>query len=406
MRIAFITYEFPQGTGKGGIGTYTSQAANALAAMGWDVHVFAASHKHSGSSMAEGYQLHLTQCSNVNDFRHKVVNIFSAQYSLQKFDIMESPEINGNAWEIKKKYPATPLVVRLHAPGYLVEKLKKKYISFLAKLRFVAGSIRRFKFDLGYWRPYNKMIDEDYQFIQMADFITAPSQAMKEWAVTNWQIPADKITVITNFFLPSADLLNIPISEICRYKRVVFFGRLNVLKGLINATKVMKLILKKYPQWHFKIIGDDGPGPSGNVTMRNWMKGELKEVISRVEFIDGLAYEALPHAIAEAEIVLLPSLFESFSYTCAEAMAAGKAIIASDKCGASYDLIFNNKNGFIIKWDELSTLTLALHHFANNKSEAKKMGKVSLDIIKQYSFAHDCNAIENSINAIGELNSK
>ena len=54
MRIAFITYEFPQGTGKGGIGTYTSQAANALAAMGWDVHVFAASHKHSGSSMAEG----------------------------------------------------------------------------------------------------------------------------------------------------------------------------------------------------------------------------------------------------------------------------------------------------------------------------------------------------------------
>jgi glycogen(starch) synthase len=60
-----------------------------------------------------------------------------------------------------------------------------------------------------------------------------------------------------------------------------------------------------------------------------------------------MKYEDLPAAISECEIVLLPSLFESFSYTCAEAMAAGKAVIGSDNAGMA-DLIENNKNGVLI----------------------------------------------------------
>ena len=41
MRIAFISWEFPPATGKGGIGTYVTQIAKAMACMHHDVHVFA-----------------------------------------------------------------------------------------------------------------------------------------------------------------------------------------------------------------------------------------------------------------------------------------------------------------------------------------------------------------------------
>ena len=245
MRIAFISHEFPPDTGKGGIGTYVSQMAKALAATDWDIHVFAGSNKRSGSEYTEGFHVHRIQCKDGNEFKIKVVSSFDLQHHDHAFDVMESPEINGNAWEIKKKYPGIPLIVRLHAPNYLVESIKKKYIPFFAKLRFVAGSVRRLKFDLGYWRAYNKLIDADYQFIQLANYITSPSEAMKECIVNNWQIPAEKIKVIPNIFLPSEVLLNIPVVEELRYKRIVFFGRLNVLKGLVNATKAIKKILKK-----------------------------------------------------------------------------------------------------------------------------------------------------------------
>ncbi|MEP7108251.1 MAG: glycosyltransferase family 4 protein [Ferruginibacter sp.] len=347
MRIAFVTYEFPPDTGKGGIGTYTSQVAKSLAEIGCDVHVFAGSGERRGTEKMEGYQIHRIQCENGNDFRHKVVNIFSGLHSSIAFDVIESAEINGNAWEIKKKHPSIPLVVRLHAPNYLVEMLKKRYVSFFAKFRFVAGAVRRLKFDLGYWQPYNKWIDADYQFIGLADFISAPSEAMKNWVVNHWGIPRNKITVIPNVFLPPSALLDIPVVEKPLYQRILFFGRLNVLKGLVNATKAMKKILKAQPDWKFRVIGDDGAGPTFKMSMRNWMKQQLKEVINQVEFIDGLVYEDLPLAIAEAEIVLLPSLFESFSYTCAEAMAAGKAVVGSNNAGMA-DLIQNGISGILV----------------------------------------------------------
>jgi len=359
MRIAYISHEFPPDTGKGGIGTYVSQVAKAMAALGNDVHVFAGSNFREGTEFLNGYYVHRLQCENGTDFREKVVKVFSNQDAIAPFDLMESPEINGNAWEIKKEFPSIPLVVRLHAPDHLVESLKKTYIPFKAKLRFVLGSIRRFKFDLGYWRPYDKAIDNDYQFIQLADHITAPSQAMKDWVVQHWQIAPSKIAVIPNIFLPSPDLLNIPIIEESTYHRIVFFGRLNVLKGLVNATRAMEKILTKYPEWQFRVIGDDGPGPNNNISMRNWMKSQLTKVSDRVKFMDGVAYEDLPAAIAECEIVLLPSLFESFSYTCAEAMAAGKAVIGSNNAGMA-DLIENEISGLLVDPYSYSAIQAAL----------------------------------------------
>ena len=346
MRMAFITYEFPPDTGKGGIGTYVKQIAAALSVLSWDVHVFAGSYSAGFSQKKEGYWIHTIQCSDPHDFAYKVVDEFDNYHTIEKFNLIESAEINVNALIIKKKYPDLPLVVRLHAPNYLVEKLKNRYLPFFAKLRFVLGSIRRFKFDMGYWRTYHKNDDADYNFIKLANYITAPSISMKQWVVKHWKISPDKIKVIPNIFSPPELLLDIPILKSCQYKRVVFFGRLNVLKGLVNATKAMKKILQEYPDWQFRVIGDDGSGPNQSISMRNFMKEKLYTVINRVEFLDGMVYEALPEAINHSEIVLLPSLFESFSYTCAEAMAAGKAVVGSQNGGMA-DLIKNDESGLL-----------------------------------------------------------
>lgn len=347
MRIAYISCEFPPDNGKGGIGTYVKQIACSMADLGADVHVFAGSPLRATTIFIDGYYVHWVNCSSGFEFREKVIPAFKFEHSVNAFDIMESPEIGGNAWLIKKLYPALPLVVRMHAPNYLVESLKKKYIPLTAKLRFVAGAIRRLKWDLGYWRKYDKQQDEDYQFTILADYITAPSAAMKNWVVQHWELPAEKIEIIPNIFEPSAALLNILVSLSPNFKRIVFFGRLNVLKGLVNATKAMKKIMMEFPEWQFKMIGDGGNGPYYGITMKEWICKELKLVLNRVEFIEGVNYEQIPAVIEPAEIVLLPSLFESFSYTCIEAMAAGKAVVGSN-AGGMADLLEQEKSGLLI----------------------------------------------------------
>ena len=365
MRIAFISCEYPPDTGKGGIGTYTEQIAKALAGLGWDVHVFAGSQFRQCEETKENVHIHWVQFGKPNNFHLNVLPVFDKQHSLLAFDVMESAEIQGNAWEIKKKYPEIPLVVRLHAPDYLVESLKKRYIPFFAKLRFVIGSIKRKKIDFGYWRPYEKLKDPDYNYIKLANYISAPSNSMKQWAVKNWQINKDDITVIPNIFLPSSKWLNIPVNEMCIHKKVVFFGRLNVLKGLVNSCRAMKKILSENPDWKFRIVGDDGPGPSIDKSMKMWIQDHLKNVNTQLEFIDGVNYDELPSTIAEAEIVLLPSLFESFSYTCAESMAAGKAIVGS-KSGGMKDLITDHQSGLLIDPENPADIYNAVNKLIKN----------------------------------------
>ena len=366
MRIAFITYEFPPDTGKGGIGTYTMQLVSILASNNFDVHLFAGTDKPSYYEAVKHIHIHRVFFSSPQEFKKNIVSIFSAVQKLKAFDIIESPEIHANAWEIKKVFPQIPLIVRLHAPNYLVESLKKIYIPFLAKLRYVAGALRRGKFDLGYWRKYNYLNDADFQFAKMADAITAPSETMKQWAIKHWHILPKDITVIANPFIPAKALLEIPIKESIEKNEIVFFGRLNVLKGLVNGTIAMKKILKEFPNYHFKVIGDDGPGPSAGESMKQWMQKKLKSVKNNVSFYDGQEYEKLPAAISNASIALLPSLFESFSYTCAEAMAAGKAVVGSSGTGMD-DLILHNYSGLLVNANSKKEIYEALKKLIINK---------------------------------------
>jgi glycosyltransferase involved in cell wall biosynthesis len=348
--------------------------AEMLAAAGCNVHVFAAAERQI-SEISNGYTVHRLVAFDPVTFREKVLPCFKAVHEKLHFDIIESAEIHGNAWEIKKAYPDLPLLVRMHAPNHLVESLKKMYTPITSKLRFWLGALRRGRWDPGYWRRYEKKKDPDFQFVQIANQITVPSEAMKEWAIKNWKLPPDQLEVIPNPFEPPPLLLDIPIANGYTHKTIIFFGRLNVLKGLVNGTKAMKKILKKYPDWKFKVIGDDGAGPvPGYTSMKSWMQQKLQPYLNRVIFYEGVSYEKLPCILTEGEIVLLPSLFESFSYTCIEAMAAGKIIVGS-ATGAMNELIRNGKTGMIVNPLSVHEIYKTISFLIENPDLATKMGR-------------------------------
>lgn len=306
-----------------------------LAEDGMDIHVFTGTANSTRKSNENGYVVHRINCNNGYDFKEKIVPLFSSEEAALKFDVVESPEINSAALLLKQKFPTLPLLVRMHAPDHLVESFKKKYYPITVKARYFAGALKRGKWDPGYWKKYDYKNDPDYQFCKLADQITAPSKAMKEWTVKNWHIAEEKITVLPNPFIVPSWLLSLPIHHTPN-NEILFFGRLNVLKGLVNASHAMKQVLKNNPRYNFKVVGDDGPGPTPGSSMKRWMQQEFSEFKRRIFFLEGFTYDKLAEVIATADIVLLPSLFESFSYTCAEAMAAGKAVIGSKETGMEF----------------------------------------------------------------------
>lgn len=166
-----------------------------------------------------------------------------------------------------------------------------------------------------------------------------------------------------------------------------------MLKGLVTATKVMRKILLKYPDWKFVVVGDDGNSPKKDLSMKQWMMSELKSVNHQVLFYEGVSYDRLPNLIAQSEIVLLPSLFESFSYTCAEAMAAGKAVFGSNSGGMS-DMIENGVSGFLVNPEDADDIYLKLKKIIEDeKLYFNLTNNARTQIIKSYSNDFFCNSI-------------
>ena len=70
-------------------------------------------------------------------------------------------------------------------------------------------------------------------------------------------------------------------------------------------------------------------------------------VHSSIKFIGFQNQQQMPAVYNSCDVFVLPSKGpnETWGLALNEAMAAGKAIVASDKCGGSYDLIQDSKNG-------------------------------------------------------------
>ena len=364
MHIAYISHEYPPDTGKGGIGTYTLQMATIMHQRGHHVEIFTASFERNITEKYRQIHTHRVQIKHLKEFPQIIAPIFAKAHHTKAFDVIECPEIGGEASEIIKQFPKIPLVVRLHTPAVLVTRLQNTYVPLLQKFRFVVGALLRGKFDLGYWSRHdkNQYTDPDFLITQQATIITAPSEAMKQWAVNFWKISPQRIKIIANPYQPSNQLLAVEHNK--EHKRITFMGRLNVLKGLVALTRAVPMVLKKHPDWQFRFIGNDEPSHITNLTTKEWMQKQLKHFEQNIEFVDWIDYAEIPTYYAQTDIVVVPSLFESFSYVCAEAMSAGCAVIGS-KHSAMRELLDNNKYGLLV-----------------NPKNSRQMAKVVLNLIE------------------------
>ena len=136
---------------------------------------------------------------------------------------------------------------------------------------------------------------------------------------------------------------------------------------------------------HLLIVGN------GSEEQNIKSKCEGKE---NVHFLNFQNQQNMPGLYACANVFVLPSKSETWGLAVNEAMAAGKAIVLSDTCGAAFDLVTSMENGFVFKNNDKEDLKKAIQYFIDNKSESERMGNCSRKKIQMYSYEKDCEAIE------------
>jgi glycosyltransferase involved in cell wall biosynthesis len=374
MRIALVSYEYPPDTATGGIATYTSQWAKLLFSRGHDVEVFCASFSRTESVLEDGIPVHRIKEDDRSLFKKNVLPVFSERHQLKKFDVMESPEFNADGKLIKQTYPGIKLVVKLHTPSFLMDELNQvQYgVTFLQKLRVIAGAYRRFQKPSKYWQKNESIYKEERLFSLSADYITSPTLSLRKIVAKKWKIPIKRFVYLPNPYIPDPSYLSILASSAST--AITYIGRLEKRKGIMVFSEVIPLVLEKHPSVKFRFIGSDSFIKPLGLTGQQFLKLKLSEHIGQLEFIEHVPLEKIPHYLSDSILCVFPSLWENFPTVCLEAMSAARAIIGS-KNGGMKDMLEDPRSGILIDPTKAMDITKWICYLLENPDIRYSLGR-------------------------------
>ena len=375
MRIAYISYEHPLGITGGGIGTYLGQIASLMSDRGHDVEVFTCYPLKSEVLNYQGYTVNRIQAASKEAFRNNVVEVFRLKQMISPFNLIEAAEYNADAYFVNKHFLEIPLVIKLHTPDFLIIRLNAYKANAVDKLRYLLGGIRRGKLVKPYW-IYRKNEDIEYwQFLQ-ATSVCSPSYSLANIIKKEWE-SGQPIEVIPNLFIPNKGFLNIPVARYTEGKIIIsFFGRLEKRKGILDLMNAIPNVLQSHQNVVFRFIGKPHPSPDNRLNMEDYIRHHLKKHLHYIEFLGPQPYENIPGLMAETHICIFPSLWENFPNVCLEAMAAGRAVIASNNGGMA-DMITDQKEGLLIKPNNTKSIAKAILSLCNEPQKIEQLGKAA-----------------------------
>jgi glycosyltransferase involved in cell wall biosynthesis len=148
---------------------------------------------------------------------------------------------------------------------------------------------------------------------------------------------------------------------------VLFLGRLDAHhKGVDVLLAAFRHLADRFPDVHLIIVGRGPDGPELERSARD---------LPRVHF---LGWEASRTRVADlvsaADVVACPSRFEAFCYVAAEAMAAGRPVVAS-AVGGLRDLVADGATGFLVPPGDAVALAKALASVLDDPRAAAALGR-------------------------------
>jgi D-inositol-3-phosphate glycosyltransferase len=138
------------------------------------------------------------------------------------------------------------------------------------------------------------------------------------------------------------------------HRTILFVGRIQPLKGIDTLIRALALLREQTPGLAENlcvcIIGGD-PNPDSEQEQAELqrlkrLQDEL-EIGDLVTMLGAKEQDTLVYYYAASEMVVMPSLYESFGMVALEAMACGTPVIATDVGGLSFN-IEDGYNGYLV----------------------------------------------------------
>lgn len=383
MNIAFTSYWSCPLTklgvlSSGGMNVYVLNLANNLGILGHKVDIYTRAHQENDEKILvinKNVRIIHLPSSDKNLYKDSQIfaqkmEVFIGKNSLS-YDVLHCHYFySGVVGLILRKKFSIPLFMTFHALGIT----KELYAGISDQRR----------------------VETEKNIVRSADAIISSIELEKKELIESYQADADKIFVVSpgvnhKIFriygkLNARKKAGMPLKQ----KIILFVGRIDPIKGITLLISAVAKLAKSYPNFenNFKVLLIGGDINSYNF----WKHPEVVKIKSLIEklnlsccvkFIGAKPHFLLPYYYAGADLVVMPSKYESFGLVVLEAMASGAAVVASEVGGLS-SLIKDRVNGRFFKSADATDLSEIIWELLNDKKQRKLLGEKAALESKKY----------------------
>ncbi len=396
MNIAMLSYHTCPlavlgGKNTGGMNVYVRELTRYLGREGVHVDVFTRSENEHIPSVSHdlGYfnrVVHIPAGPQVFLPKDKLAN-FTDIFAQEILDFAEKKQIqydlihshywlSGIAGGVLKKHWNIPMLQMFHTLG----KIKQR-IGRTAEER--EGDYRT---------------EGESYVMDAADLIVAATAGEQNQLRELYDVSPGKITIIPpgvdvhHFYPIPSDEAKEAIGISPKEKVALFVGRIEPLKGvdtLLRAMSILKRDCKSFicPDYLIIIGGDTGreeDNLSDEMAQLQTLSCDL-ELNDMVIFLGKRGQDTLPYYYSAAEVVVMPSHYESFGMVALEAMACGTPVIASRVGGLAY-LVKDGETGYFVPAQDPEALAGKLRSLFVDHELRKMLGDQAASYAKEFSW--------------------
>jgi len=223
--------------------------------------------------------------------------------------------------------------------------------------------------------------------VNQADKVIAVSENTKKDLKKFYRLPAEKISVVYNGYDRNRFHLNLSAGETKKVQKkyhlpekyLAFLGTLQPRKNIKSLIKAMPAVSQKFPETKLVIIGKKG-----------WLYSDIFSLIENLNLKKSVVFtgfapdEDVPYLLQGAQLFILPSLYEGFGITVAEAMACGTPVLVSKV--SSLPEVAGQAGLFIENPQDEKEIGRKINKILGDKNLAEKLSQRGLRQAEKFSW--------------------
>jgi len=185
---------------------------------------------------------------------------------------------------------------------------------------------------------------------------------------------------------------------------ILFVGRIEPLKGIDTLLEAIALVVNRRPELRRSRESGEGlcvpiiGGEADRIHEHEEMLrlAELRKTLGIddvVTFLGSKNQDTLQYYYSAAEMVVMPSDYESFGMVALEAMACGTPVIASDVGGLAF-LVKDGRTGYRVPAGDVEALAERITHVLTDELSRRRIGQRASCWAESYAWSNIAERIE------------